>query len=56
MFGSGGKKRAHRRRQTAPWWNKRLGIEARVKCQNDIFITDTWSLSISVGKAARSGE
>ncbi len=35
------------------WW---FGIEARVKCQNDIFITDTWSRPISVGKAARSGE
>lgn len=33
-----------------------FGIEARVKCRNDIFIADTWSRPISVGKAAWSGE
>ena len=28
-----------------------FGIEARVRCQNDTFITDTWSRPVSIGKA-----
>jgi hypothetical protein len=28
-----------------------FGIEARVRCKNDTFITDTWSRPVSIGKA-----